>query len=136
MPVYFHKEDVALVLKNSASVKRWIRQVIEDCRKKTGSVNFIFCSDNYLLEINRKYLSHDYFTDVITFDLSDNSEKISGDIYISIERVKGNAKKKSFEDELHRVMIHGVLHLLGFSDKTPGKQKQMRAMENNCLKML
>ncbi|MDZ4844439.1 MAG: rRNA maturation RNase YbeY [Chitinophagales bacterium] len=136
MPVYFHKEDVDFVLNKSALAKWWIKNVISSFKKKSGNINFIFCSDNYLLALNKKHLNHDYFTDVITFDLSENLETISGDIFISIERVKDNAGGNSFENELHRVIIHGVLHLLGYSDKTPAKQKQMRKLENQCLDAL
>lgn len=133
MPVYFHKEEVDFIFENPLRIKRWIKSVIASFKRKPGNINFIFCSDNFLLALNKKHLKHDYFTDVITFDLSEDSGTISGDIYISIERVKDNAGKGSFEDELHRVMIHGILHLLGYSDKTPAKQKQMRKLENQCL---
>lgn len=133
MPVYFHKEEVDFIFEKPVRIKRWIKSVIASFKRKPGNINFIFCSDNFLLALNKKHLKHDYFTDVITFDLSEDSGTISGDIYISIERVKDNAGKGSFEDELHRVMIHGILHLLGYSDKTPAKQKQMRKLENQCL---
>lgn len=133
MPVYFHKEEVDFIFEKPVRIKRWIKSVIASFKRKSGNINFIFCSDNFLLALNKKHLKHDYFTDVITFDLSEDSGTISGDIYISIERVKDNAGKGSFEDELHRVMIHGILHLLGYSDKTPAKQKQMRKLENQCL---
>ena len=98
----------------------------------------MFCSDNYLLEINKQYLNHDTYTDIITFDYSTKKEPISGDIYIGIERVKENATtfSKSFENELHRVIIHGVLHLLGYKDKTKPAKQEMTKQEDICLKEL
>jgi len=101
-----------------------------------GFLNFIFCSDNYLLKINVEHLNHDTYTDIITFDYS-KEDRISGDIFISIDRVEENAKshKTSFENELHRVIIHGVLHLLGYGDKEPGQKAEMRQKEDFCLSL-
>ncbi len=108
--------------------------LIENENKKEGEINFIFCSDNYLLDMNKTYLKHDYFTDVITFDYCEN-EILSGDIFISIDRIKENAKlyNVSFNQELHRVMIHGLLHLVGYNDKTDEEQKEMTDKENEYL---
>ena len=105
-------------------------------KKSLGDLNYVFCSDKYLLKINRKYLNHNYFTDVITFE-NPTSEAISGDIFISYDRVKDNAKslRQSRLDELHRVMIHGLLHLLGYSDKNPDQQKVMKSKEDFYLSL-
>ncbi len=108
-----------------------IEFLISNENKIDGELSFIFCSDNYLLGINKNYLKHDFYTDVITFDYCEN-DIISGDIFISIERIKENAKtfNTTFENELYRVMIHGILHLVGYNDKTDKEQKQMREKEN------
>ena len=104
---------------------------------KVGEISYIFCSDDYLLDINKTYLKHDFYTDIITFDYTD-AKKISGDLYISIDRVRDNAQELNlgFEQELHRVIIHGVLHLLGLKDKTEEEAKEMRKAEEECLKSL
>jgi probable rRNA maturation factor len=101
---------------------------------QTGHLSFVFCTDDYLLDVNKKFLNHDYYTDIITFDYNE-SNIVSGDFIISIDRVKENAliHKCTFHIELYRVIIHGVLHLLGFSDKTEIKQKKMRELENRYL---
>ncbi|NOZ34409.1 MAG: rRNA maturation RNase YbeY [Chlorobi bacterium] len=112
-----------------------IEILISNENKTDGELSFIFCSDNYLLEMNKNYLKHDFYTDVITFDYCEN-DIVSGDIFISIDRIKENAKiyKTTFQNELHRIMIHGVLHLVGYNDKTDKEQKQMREKENFYLK--
>ena len=104
---------------------------------QTGHLSFVFCTDDHLLEINRKFLQHDYYTDIITFDYSEGN-CVSGDLMISIDRVKENAFSEgvSFENELHRVMIHGVLHLVGFGDKSPDEAVQMRKHEASALSQL
>ena len=101
---------------------------------RPGHLSFVFCTDDHLLEINRKFLQHDYYTDIITFDYSEGN-CVSGDLMISIDRVKENAFSEgvSFENELHRVMIHGVLHLIGFGDKSPDEAEQMRKLEASAL---
>ncbi|MGB3948410.1 MAG: rRNA maturation RNase YbeY [Bacteroidia bacterium] len=138
--IYFQTEDISFVLKNKALLKKWITLVIEKKKKKTGAINFIFCSDSYLLDINQNYLKHNTFTDIITFDYSKNQQNtpISGDIFISIERVKENANKYdvSFENELHRIIIHGILHLLGYTDKKKIDKEEMTKAENNSLLLL
>lgn len=115
-------------------VRDWLQRCILHYGKKPGELSFIFCSDEYLLELNRTHLDHDYYTDIITFDYSEGDE-LSGDLYISIDRVRDNAKelKLSPQDELHRVMIHGVLHLAGYGDKSSKEANIMRAQEDNCL---
>ncbi len=108
-----------------------IENLISNENKTDGELSFIFCSDDYLLDMNKKYLNHDFYTDVITFDYCEN-DIVSGDVFISVDRIKENAQtyKSSFEKELQRVMIHGVLHLVGYKDKTDTEQKQMREREN------
>ena len=98
-------------------------------------MNYIFCSDDYLLEVNKQYLDHDYYTDIITFDNSEEKGKLEGDIFVSIERVKENAEnlKLAFDVELRRVLVHGLLHLIGFSDSDQELKNQMRAKEDECL---
>lgn len=140
MKITFDTEDVKFTLKNKTLLKQWITFTIEKKKRKTGEIAFIFCSDEHLLNINNEYLNHDTYTDIITFDYSKENHllPISGDIFISIERVKENAEKfsKSFEEELHRVIIHGVLHLLGYTDKTKKAKAEMTEQEDICLKAL
>lgn len=136
--ISFHNEDIKFTLKNKTLLKAWITAVITKKKRKAGDLNFIFCSDEHLLGINRQYLDHDTYTDIITFDYSKESPElpISGDIFISIERVKENAEKfsKSFEDELRRVLIHGTLHLLGYKDKSKKDKEEMTKQEDLALK--
>lgn len=124
-------------LKSRTKIKQWIKQVIEAKGKKTGNITYIFCDDEYLLEVNKQYLQHDYYTDVITFDYVEN-DLISGDIFISTDRVRENALAfgSSETEELHRVIIHGALHLLGLKDKSEKEASQMRQTENEALKLL
>jgi rRNA maturation RNase YbeY len=137
--VHFHQEEVKYNLKNKLLIKKWIKTIIAENKAKLEELNFIFCSDQYLHQINMQYLQHDTFTDIITFDNREKKEEpILGDIFISIDRVEENSKKFSinFEDELHRVIIHGVLHLLGWKDKTKTEQEAMRKEEDSCLQKL
>lgn len=115
----------------------WITHIIGEHKFLLSSLNYIFCTDKQLHEINLKYLGHDTYTDIITFDNSDEENIIESDIYISLDRVKENAEelKKSFDEELHRVLIHGVLHLLGYNDKTTDEKNAMREKENTCLSL-
>ena len=124
-------------LKSRTKIKQWIKQVIEAKGKKTGNITYIFCDDEYLLQVNKQYLQHDYYTDVITFDYVEN-DLISGDIFISTDRVRENALAfgSSETEELHRVIIHGALHLLGLKDKSEKEASQMRQAENETLKLL
>ena len=114
----------------------WITRIIISEDSVVGNINFIFCEDNYLLKINQKYLKHDTFTDIITFDYTEDG-LIHGDIFISVERVKDNAEgyNISFKDELQRVMVHGLLHLLGYNDKSEEDIKRMREKEEEKIKM-
>ncbi|GAB4238802.1 MAG: rRNA maturation RNase YbeY [Ekhidna sp.] len=139
MHIQFFSEDTDFVLEdNLANIKSWVSTIASDHEHDIKDLNYIFCSDNYLLSINQEYLKHDYFTDIITFDHSDEQASIEGDIFISIDRVKENANEHgaSFENELHRVMAHGLLHLLGFGDKTPAEKTEMRLKEDACLSLL
>ena len=138
--IHFHTEDKNFTLKNKTLLKKWISFIINKKKRKAGELNFVFCSDEGLLKMNKQYLNHDTYTDILTFDYSKENKTlpVSGDIYISIERVMENAEKfsKTVEDELHRVMIHGTLHLLGYKDKTKAEKQEMRKQENLCLKEL
>lgn len=138
--ISFQVEDIQFNLKNKTVIKNWIHSVIRKKKRAPGEITFIFCSDAYLLTINQQYLNHHTYTDIITFDYSkDNGQlPISGDIFISIERVKENALNYSgsFENELNRILIHGVLHLLGYKDKTKSDKSEMTRQEENCLKLL
>lgn len=129
-------EGVNNPVKNKTILKNWIKQVVANEGKKPGDINIIFCNDEYLLSINKEYLEHDYYTDIITFNY--NNEKVNGDLFISLDRVGDNAEKNnvSRETELHRVIIHGVLHLLGYNDKTKKDESVIRAKEDECLKLI
>ncbi|MFA6950068.1 MAG: rRNA maturation RNase YbeY [Lentimicrobiaceae bacterium] len=134
MSINFHTEDTDYNLDNKRSIQKWITFVINDQEHSLGTINYILCSDEYLLAMNQKYLNHDTYTDVITFDYS-TPKVISGDIFISIERVHENARlfKKTLIDELSRVMVHGVLHLCGYKDKSLDESAEMRKMEDHYL---
>jgi probable rRNA maturation factor len=123
-------------LSNETAVSSWLSKVILSENKSEGEINYIFCDDEYLLQINQQYLNHDTLTDVISFDYSLGNE-LSGDIFISIERVQDNANdyKVTFTEELNRVMVHGVLHYCGFKDKTEADEQFMRNKEEEKLKM-
>ena len=134
--INFHSQEISSPQINLSLVNSWL---LEICRLEEVSIkriNYIFCSDDYLLEINRTHLKHDYYTDIITFDLSE-SEAIESDIYISIDRVQDNAKQfiTEFEKELLRVIAHGLLHLIGYNDKTEEEQIIMRKKEEACLSL-
>ncbi len=133
--IHFFTEDVDFTLKQKSEIRKWILTTIKNESYRLKEVNYIFCSDDYSLEINRQYLNHDTYTDIITFDTSEKERMVVGDIFISIERIRENADKfKSSErDELHRVMIHGVLHLLGYTDKGKKEKAQMTDKENQYL---
>lgn len=136
--ITFFNEEIEFNLKGKQVLKDWISLVIESEGKKKGDISFIFCDDTYLSEINVQYLKHHTLTDIITFDYTaDNKGRISGDIFISIERVKENAEslKIPFVNELHRIIIHGVLHLLGYKDKTKVDKALMRQKEDYCLSL-
>ena len=134
--IYFHTETV-FKLPKEESYALWISGAIKTMKKELGDINFIFCDDAYLLELNIKYLKHDTLTDIISFDYSSGSV-LSGDIFISVDRVKENAKKfgVDFTKELQRVLIHGILHFAGFNDKTEEEKAIMRQEENKYINLL
>lgn len=129
--------DVSVRLSNKRSLYKWLQDIVESEQLIAGSIGIILCSDDYLLGLNKKFLSHDYYTDIITFDYSEGNV-ISGELYISTDRVAENAIKfkEDFQGELHRVMAHGVLHLCGYADKTEKDKRVMRLKENQKLKLL
>lgn len=137
MSIKFFTEDVPLPKLEKRKLISWIKNVILKEGKKTGDISFIFCSDDFLLDINKKYLNHDYYTDIITFDYVEKN-KIQGDIFISVDRVMENAKtyKTTFDNEKHRILIHGVLHLLGYKDKQKADKNLMTAKEDLYLNEL
>lgn len=137
MPVYFHSELPEFALEEQGIIEKWILAVITSHQKKTDNLNIIFTSNDYLLEINRKYLNHNYYTDVISFDDS-NEDVVSGDIFVSVEQVKINSKfhNVGFINELCRVMIHGVLHLVGYNDTDEAQRAVMRTQEDHALDLL
>ena len=133
----FFSHEIDFTLDKEDSVRDWILFVIDKYAKKVGQINYIFCSDTYLLELNKAHLQHDYYTDILTFPYTPKgSEELISDIYISIDRVKDNAQSFEipFTDELHRVMIHGILHLIGFDDHGDTAKKEMRAKEDEALR--
>lgn len=129
--IYHHKEDVSFTPSNKILLRKWITNAINCEGKSAGDINYIYCSDDYLLELNRSSLDHDYYTDIITFDYVENNV-ISGDLFISVDRVRENATHNNvpLEKELQRVMIHGIMHLCGYGDKTPKEEKIMREKED------
>jgi len=135
IPVHFFSEDLEFTLKQKTNVRNWIKSTIVAEGYALDELNFIFCSDAYLLTINQQYLDHDTYTDIITFDNSEVEDRITGDIFISVERVRENASSfgVAFEDELHRVIIHGTLHLLGYPDKTKAEKTRMTQKEDEYL---
>lgn len=137
--INFFQEEVSFNLKHKRLLRAWLSSIIHSNGHSFDSLNFIYCSDNYLLKINKEYLDHDYYTDIITFDNTEDAESpIDADIFISIDRVKENARqlKLPYEQELHRVMVHGVLHLLGHQDKTEEQKQDMRKSEEASLSLL
>jgi len=134
MAISFNNHEVKFNLKNKKRIKNWIKRVIEEHKKSNGNISYIFTSENYILEINKKYLNHNYYTDIITFDYSSN-ELIEGDIFISIDTVYSNSKKfkTNFNEEMLRVIIHGIFHLIGFKDKSKQQKLEMRELENKAI---
>lgn len=132
--IHFSVEDIVMPALNERKVGRWIRAVAADYGFCVGQIHYIFCSDERELEINRQFLEHDYYTDIITFDYS-TAGTLNGDIFISLDTVRSNAEQLgiTFEDELHRILIHGILHLTGQGDKTPETKAQMTEKENKAL---
>ncbi|TFF40275.1 rRNA maturation RNase YbeY [Mucilaginibacter psychrotolerans] len=133
--INFFEEGISYKLKNKSAVRKWITETIVAEGYKLDELTYIFCSDEYLLQINQQYLDHDTYTDIITFDNAEEEGIIVGDIFISVERIKENAAKFSVTEtqELHRVMIHGALHLLGYKDKSAADKKKMTLKEDQYL---
>lgn len=132
--VRYYCEDIKFIFKNKLANNRWLKMVAGSEIKTLGDISIIFCSDNYILDVNLRYLHHDYFTDVITFDYCEGN-RLSGDLFISVDSVRENAVEfgTEFDDELHRVIVHGLLHLIGYYDHTPEDQKLMREKEDYYL---
>ena len=135
--IQYFTENIPMPALKKQKINRWIKQTANGYEKKVGEIAYIFCNNEHILEINRQYLQHDYYTDIITFDDSTDTT-ISGDIFISLETVKSNAEDfcVDFEEELHRVIIHGILHLCGQDDTTPEMKAEMTRKENMALEEL
>ena len=133
--VQFTNHDIEFKLTDTSRYKNWIINAVDQEGYDLDNIDFVFCSDEFLLEINRTHLGHDDYTDIITFELSGKGEPVLGEIYISVDRVRDNASSigTSFRAELHRVIFHGVLHLCGYKDKSPADEKKMRAREDHYL---
>jgi rRNA maturation RNase YbeY len=133
----YNSDDIKMPLFPRRKISRWIKQIAEIYGKRIGEVAYLFCSDAKILAVNKEFLNHDYYTDIITFDYTEG-DILSGDIYISIEMVRMNADRYdvSFENELFRVIIHGILHLCGIDDKAPGARIIMEQRENEALELL
>lgn len=142
--ISYNTENVKLPAIRRRDTSAWVKAVAATYGKKVGNIAYIFCDDEKILEVNRQYLQHDYYTDIITFDYCDDEllaghpDTISGDLFISLDTVRSNAEQQgtTYDDELNRVIIHGILHLCGINDKEPGEREQMEAAENQALEML
>ena len=137
MAVSFYNEGSEMPSINKTDIRNWVKQVAELHGKRVGAIAYIFCDDEKILEVNRQYLQHDYYTDIITFDYTEGN-KISGDLFISLDTVRTNAEQfeQPYERELHRVIIHGIHHLCGINDKGPGEREIMEAEEEKALALL
>ncbi len=135
--VQFYFLDRKPALKERTRLKLFIEELFMFEKRKLGNLSYIFCSDEYLLGINKDFLKHDFYTDVITFDLSQSKNEIEGEVYLSVDRIKDNAKQLavSFKEELHRVIFHGALHLCGYKDKNKADEQEMRSAENKYLEL-
>ena len=135
--ITYNAEDISMPAIRKREMSAWIKAVAQKYGRRVGDIGYMFVSDEKILEVNRQYLGHDYYTDIITFDY-DEGDRINGDIVISLDTVATNAEQygKTYEDELHRVIIHGILHLCGINDKGPGEREIMEAAENEALAML
>jgi rRNA maturation RNase YbeY len=135
--ISYQTEGVSMPSIKKRTINNWVKAVAETYGKKVGQIAYIFVNDDKILEVNRQYLHHDYYTDIITFDDSED-DTVSGDLFISLDTVKSNSEQigTPYTQELHRVIIHGVLHLCGINDKGPGEREVMEAAENKALAML
>ncbi len=134
--VSFYFEDIKFVFRQKTLTRKWLKLVAESEICRIGDISVIFCSDNYILDINQKYLGHDYFTDIITFDYREG-DRLSGDLFISVDSVRENSIEygTAFNDELNRVIVHGLLHIIGYDDHTDEDIKVMRSKENYYLSL-
>lgn len=134
--ISYYTEDTPFVFKGKLLNNKWLKLVAESEIRRIGDISIIFCSDNYILNVNQEYLQHDYFTDIITFDYCEG-DRLSGDLFISVDTVKENALEygTEFKEELHRVIVHGILHLIGYDDHTPEDIEVMRKKENYYLSL-
>lgn len=134
--VHFFYQSPCPQLRNRTRLKKFIPRIFKKERKSQGTISVIFCTDEYLFNINKQYLNHSYYTDIITFSLAPQDKPINGELYISVDRVKDNAKtlKQSFKTEIHRVIFHGILHLCGHKDKLKSDSEKMRKAENDAIK--
>ncbi|HHX32398.1 MAG TPA: rRNA maturation RNase YbeY, partial [Bacteroidales bacterium] len=137
MPITFDSDNIEFPNIKKRETSAWIKKIANSYNKKVGNVGYLFCNDEKILEINRQYLDHDFYTDIISFDYSEG-DIISGDIFISLDTVRSNSQKYNtdYKEELHRVIIHGVLHLCGLDDKMEEDANHMREAENSALKQL
>ena len=135
--IHFFSEEIEFSPKQPERLRKWLGNVVENEGRSVGNINYIYCSDLFLLKINQSFLGHDSYTDIITFDQSTDPVALSADIYISIEQVRSNANQyhQVFDEELRRVMVHGVLHLIGYNDKTIEEQHEMRKKEEAYLSL-
>jgi len=133
--ISFFTADITYSLKSRTNIRHWLSKVASSEKKRISSLNIIFCSDDYLYKMNRQFLKHNTFTDIITFDNSVDFKHISGELYISLDRIRDNAATLgvTIKDELHRVIVHGLLHLCGYTDKTPSDRKKMSLKEDYYL---
>ena len=132
--ITYNTENVKMPAIKRRETTAWVKRVAQSYGKKVGEVGYLFCDDEHILEVNREYLGHDYYTDIITFDYCED-DVIRGDLVISLDTVRTNAEKfnKEYDEELHRVIIHGILHLCGLNDKGPGERELMEAAEDRAL---
>ncbi len=135
--IFFRYADKKVLLNDKLHIREFVETLFEQENMKLTIINYIFCSDDYLLQINKSFLQHDFYTDIITFNLSENKNSIIGEIYISVDRVKENAleQKTAFQNEMLRVIFHGALHLCGYKDKSPAEKKKMTLAEDKYLKL-
>ena len=134
--ITYNCENVKMPSIRRRDTSAWIRRVAQSYGRRVGEVGYLFCNDEKILEVNREYLGHDYYTDIITFDYCED-DQLNGDLVISLDTVRTNAEQfqKDYDEELHRVIIHGILHLCGLNDKGPGERELMEAAENKALAM-
>ena len=135
--ITFQTDGVEMPRINEQQIRNWVKAVAATYQKKVGEIGYLFCSDERILEVNRQFLQHDYYTDIITFDYCQGN-RIAGDLVISLDTVRTNAEQlgAEYETELNRVIIHGILHLCGINDKGPGEREIMEAEENKALALL